>query len=458
MTPRSSPSATSLASAPDLRRELGLLDATMINVGTMIASAIFIVPASIAVLLPGSAAMVLAWLVGGLVSLLGALSIAELSAAYPEAGGQYAYLREAYGPIWAFLYGWANFLVINPASIAAIAVGFARYLGYFTPFSPLEIQLVAIASIAALTLINCIGVRLGATTQNVLTVLKLGALVVLIGGAFALRGGSVANFQPLWPGGAATQWIGKFGLAMMAVLWAYDGWIETTYVGSEIKDPGRNLPRSIILSTLIVMAFYTLASVAYSYVLSPSRMAGSQLVASDAAQITMGVAGAGFVAAAILISTLGANNGIVLTAARIPYAMARGGLFFKSQGVVHPRFATPVVALVTQGFISIALTLLGTYDQLIGYVVFAQVLFYGLSATAVIRLRHRAPTLPRPYRTWGYPITPIVFALAALCLLGNAVWQAPKDTAKGVGLILLGLPGYWYWRRSAHKNQPHRAE
>src|SRR5438105_11254261 len=208
-----SSSAPAPCNTTDLKRELGLFDAVMINAGTMIASAIFIVPATIAAAVHGTALMTLVWVVGGIVSLLGALSIAELSAAYPEAGGQYAYLREAYGPIWAFLYGWANFLVINPASIAAIAVGFARYLGYFTPFSPLEIQLVAIASIAALTLINCIGVRLGATTQNVLTVLKLGALVVLIGGAFALPGGSVANFQPLWPGGAATQWIGKFGLA-----------------------------------------------------------------------------------------------------------------------------------------------------------------------------------------------------------------------------------------------------
>src|SRR3989440_3938907 len=199
MTSRSSPSATSLTAAPDLRRELGLLDATMINVGTMIASAIFIVPASIAVLLPVSAAMVLAWLAGGLVSLLGALSIAELSAAYPEAGGQYAYLREAYGPIWAFLYGWANFLVINPASIAAIAVGFARYLGYFVPLTELAIRVVAVASIIALTLLNCRGVRLGATTQNVLTTLKIGALAAIIITAFALPGGAPSHFQPLWP-------------------------------------------------------------------------------------------------------------------------------------------------------------------------------------------------------------------------------------------------------------------
>jgi APA family basic amino acid/polyamine antiporter len=419
----------------------------MINVGTMIASAIFIVPASIAAGVPGSGLMILVWIVGGLVSLLGALSIAELGAAYPEAGGQYAYLREAYGPVWAFLYGWANFLVINPASIAAIAVGFATYVGFFVPVSAGAVKAIALASIAGLTLLNCLGVRLGATTQNVLTFLKMGALGALILTAFVLPGGSAANFHPLWPAGAVGGWIRPFGVAMIGVLWAYDGWLETTYVGSEIKDPGKNLPRSIILSTVIVIAFYVLASVAYSYVLSPARMAGLTLVASDAAQVTMGALGAGFVAAAILVSTLGANNGIVLTAARIPYAMARGGLFFRSQGIVSPRFATPVVALVTQGVISAALTLSGQYDQLFTYVVFAQFVFYALGCGAVMRLRRKAPDIPRPYRTWGYPLTPLVFIAFALWLVANTILERPRDAAIGAGLILAGLPGYWYWRR-----------
>jgi amino acid transporter len=435
----------------ELKRELGLLDTTMLNVGTMIASAIFIVPATIAAQVPGSVPMILVWVVGGVVSLLGALCVAELGAAYPEAGGQYPYLREAYGPPWAFLYGWANFLVINPASIAAIAVGFARYLGFFVPVSPAAIQAIAILSIALLTGLNCLGVRPGAVTQNVFTLLKMSALAALIATAFILPGGSAANFQPLWPAGAAGQWIGPFGVAMVGVLWAYDGWIETTYVGSEIKDPGKNLPRSIILSTVIVMALYVFASVAYSYVLSPARMAGSTLVASDAAQVIMGAVGAGFVAAAILVSTLGANNGIILTAARIPYAMARGGLFFRSQGLVHPRFATPVVALVTQGVIASILARTGRYDQLFTYVVFAQFVFYALSAGAVILLRRRAPQVARPYRTWGYPITPLVFIAFALWLVANTIAESPRESAVGAGLILLGLPGYWYWRRSSQR-------
>ncbi len=439
---------TPSANATDLKRELTLFDAVMINAGTMIASAIFIVPASIAAAVPGSAMSTLVWIIGGAVSLLGALSVAELAAAYPEAGGQYAYLREAYGPVPAFLYGWANFAVINTASIAAIAVGFARYVGFFThsPLTEAAIRVSAIASIVGLTLLNCRGVRLGATTQNVLTSLKIAALLALIVSSFVLPGGAAANFQPLWPSGSVGQWIGPFGVAMVAVLWAYDGWIETTYVGSEIVDPGRNLPRSIILSTVIVVVLYVLASVAYTYVLSPAVVARSSLVASDAAKVTIGSAGAALVVVAILISTPGANNGIILTAARIPYAMARGGMFFRSQGLVHARYGTPTVALLTQGVIASTLTAFGKYDQLFTYVVFAQFVFYALSAGAVIRLRRRAPQVARPYRTWGYPVTPIVFIAFAVWLVYNTIVETPRDSAIGAGLILLGLPGYWYWK------------
>ena len=430
----------------DLKRELGLLDATMINVGTMIATAIFIVPAEVAAAVPGSFLMILVWIAGGAVSLLGALSVAELGAAYPEAGGQYAYLREAYGPLWGFLYGWTGLLVINPASVAAIAVGFARYFGYFVSLSEAWIRITGILSVLALTALNCRGVRLGATTQNVLTSLKMAALVLLIITAFVVPGGSVENLKPLWPAESWGRLIGPFGVAMVAVLWAYDGWIETTYVGSEIRDPGRILPRSIILSTVIVIALYVLSSIAYSYVLSPNRMASSTLVASDAVQRTLGPRGAALVAAAIVISALGANNGIILTAARIPYAMARQGLFFQAQGYVHPRYATPIIALITQAIISAILAASGTYDKLFTYVVFAEFLFYALSAGAVLRLRRRAPELARPYRSWGYPWTPIVFIVCAALLVGNTIWKKPRESAVGAGLIALGLPGYVYWR------------
>ena len=441
----------------ELKRQLGLLDATMINVGTIIASAIFIVPAQIALQLHATSLTVAVWVVGGVVSLLGALSIAELAAAMPEAGGAFVYLREAYGPVWGWLYGWANGVVVNPASIAAIAVGFAGYVGHFTPLSGPGVKAVAIVSILALTALNVRGVKAGAITQNVLTLMKLGVVAALILAGFLLAGGSTANLQPVWPiSEGGRHLVGAFGVAMVAVLWAYDGWIETTYVGSEVKHPERNLPRSIIASALICMGLYVLVTLSYTYVLGPDRVAASQLVASDAARVTLGSIGAGFVVVGILVSTLGANNGIVLTAARIPYAMARDGLLFRFIGAVHARWLTPANSLLVQAGIAIALTITGQYDRLYTYVVFAQFLAYALMCGAVLRLRRRRPDLPRPYRAWGYPVTPLLFIGFAVWLVINTIREDPLDSAVGAGLILLGLPVYFYFKRrpSAVSRQP----
>jgi basic amino acid/polyamine antiporter, APA family len=433
----------------ELKRELGLLDATMINLGTIVASAIFLVPSYIAQQLHASSLVILAWLVGGAVSLLGALCVAELGAAFPAAGGLFIYLREAYGPVWGFLYGWANAVVINPASIAAIAVGFATYAGHFVPLDGRAIKAVAIGSIVALTALNCLGVRLGATTQNILTFIKVALVGVLIVAGLVLPGGSIENFRPVWPDQPLGSLIAPFGVAMVAVLWAYDGWIESTYVGSEIKEPGRIVPRAILLATLGAVVLYSLVSLAYIYVLSPARTAVSAEVAADAARVTLGAGGAALVAAAILVSTLGANNGIVLTAARIPYAMAQDGVMFRAIGWVHPRWRTPVTSLLVQAAIAIALALSGDYEKLAGYVIFASFVFYALGCGAVVRLRYRRPDLPRPYRAWGYPVTPIVFIAFATYLTGNTIVEAPRDAAVGAGLILAGLPFYLYWRRSA---------
>ncbi|HEY6110426.1 MAG TPA: amino acid permease [Gemmatimonadales bacterium] len=441
----------------ELKRQLGLLDATMINVGTIIASAIFIVPAQIALQLHATSLTVAVWVVGGVVSLLGALSIAELAAAMPEAGGAFVYLREAYGPVWGWLYGWANGVVVNPASIAAIAVGFAGYVGHFTPLSGPGVKAVAVASILALTALNIRGVKAGAITQNVLTLMKLGVVAALIVAGFLLAGGSTANLQPVWPiSQGGRHLVGAFGVAMVAVLWAYDGWIETTYVGSEVKRPERNLPRSIIASALICMGLYVLVTLSYTYVLGPDRVAASQLVASDAAGVTLGSIGAGFVVVGILVSTLGANNGIVLTAARIPYAMARDGLLFRFIGTVHLRWLTPANSLLVQAGIAIALTITGQYDRLYTYVVFAQFLAYALMCGAVLRLRRRRPDLPRPYRAWGYPVTPLLFIGFSVWLVINTIREDPLDSAVGAGLILLGLPVYFYFkhRPSAISRQP----
>ena len=433
----------------ELKRQLTLFDATMINVGTIIASAIFIVPAEIARDLHVTALTVLVWIVGGVVSLLGALSVAELAAAMPAAGGGFVYLREAYSPVWGWLYGWANGVVINPASIAAIAVGFAGYVGHFTPLTHAGIKWVAIASIVALTVLNILGVRAGAITQNVLTLIKMGTVAGLIVIAFALHGGGSANLRPFWPGDApgGGSLIGAFGTAMVAVLWAYDGWIETTYVGSEVTRPERNLPRAIVYSALICMALYVLVSLAFTWALGPDRVAASRLVASDAAQVSIGAIGAGLVAAAILISTLGANNGIVLTAARVPYAMARDGLLFRGIGAVHPRWLTPANSLIVQAAISIVLTVTGEYDWLFTYVVFAEFVFYALMCGAVLRLRSRRADLPRPYRAWGYPVTPLLFIGFSLYLVGSTIVTDPADSAVAAGLIVAGIPVYVYFRR-----------
>jgi basic amino acid/polyamine antiporter, APA family len=430
-----------------LRRQLGLLDATMINVGTIIASAIFFVPKDIASALPGSASAVLVWIVGGAVSLLGALCVAELGAALPEAGGMFAYLREAYGPLPAFLYGWAAGIVINPASVAAISVVCATYLGYFLKFGAGAIPWIAAGSTVVLTGLNCLGVRPGTLTQNALTLLKIGLVVLLIIAGLALPGGTTANFHPVWPSVAIGPLLPAFGVAMVSALWAYDGWIEITYVGSEVKDPGRTMPRAIVLSTLLCAGLFVAVTIAYQYVLPHSRIATSPLVASDAAQVTLGRAGAGLVAAAIVVSTLGANNGIILTAARIPYAMAESGQLFRALGAVHPRFATPVVALVTQGVITVALTLTGSYQALYTYVVFVGWIFYALSCAAVMTLRAKRPDLARPYRALGYPVTPIIFIAFALWLVGTTIAQSPKESLASGGLVLLGLPVFYYFRR-----------
>jgi len=431
-----------------LRRQLGLLDATMINVGTIIGSSIFIVPASIAVLFSGSFPTIMVWIAGALVSLCGALCVAELGAAMPRAGGQYVYLQRAFGPLWGYLYGWGAAVVINPASIAFVAVGFATYLGFFLPLSALAVKLIAAGSILLLTLLNCFGLRVGALTQDVVTTLKIAAVAALVLLCLLLPGGSTANFQPLWPREPLGALVGPFGLAMILVLGAYDGWIEITYVGSELKQPGRDMPLAIVLSTLVVSLLYIGVSVAVLYVLGQAGTAKSSMVAADAMKVVLGPIGGGLLTVAVLLSTAGCNNGMVFTSARIPYAMARRGDFFAWAGRLHPQRATPNTALIVQGFWAALLALSGTYNQLITYMVFVSFLFYLLSCAAVIVLRRREPALERPYRTWGYPVTPVVFVLFSGYLIVNTIREAPGDAAIGAALLLAGLPVYWYCRRT----------
>ena len=433
---------------PKLARVFTLLDATMINAGGIIGSGIFMVPATIA-LLTGSTSLILAvWVFGGLISLFGALSIAELGAAMPRAGGQFVYLNEAYGPVWGYLYGWSCVAVINTASIAAVGVAFSEYLSFFFPLSTMGIKSVAILSVILLTIINILDVKSGARAQNIFTLLKIGAILGIISLGLVMDGGSAENIQPFYPDRPLPALVGPLGLAMVSVLWTYDGWIFITYVAGEVKNPGRNIPLSLVFCMLIVISIYLLINFVFTYTLGIGAMGTSTLVASDSAFIFLGEKGAVLVSIIILISLLGANNGFILTSARINYAMARNRLFFQQAAKVHPKFKSPANALIIQAVWACALTFSGTYNQLITYIIFASWIFYAMSCAAVIILRKKRPEMKRPYKTPGYPYIPIIFILFAVFLTFNTILEAPRDAAVGAGIILAGLPLYFYWKKT----------
>ena len=433
---------------PKLARVLTLLDATMINAGGIIGSGIFMVPATIA-LLTGSTSLILAvWVFGGLISLFGALSVAELGAAMPRAGGQFVYLNEAYGPVWGYLYGWSCVAVINTASIAAVGVAFSEYLSFFFPLSTMGIKSVAILSVILLTIINILDVKSGARAQNIFTLLKIGAILGIISLGLVMDGGSAENIQPFYPDRPLPALVGPLGRAMVSVLWTYDGWIFITYVAGEVKNPGRNIPLSLVFCMLIVISIYLLINFVFTYTLGIGAMGTSTLVASDSAFIFLGEKGAVLVSIIILISLLGANNGFILTSARINYAMARNRLFFQQAAKVHPKFKSPANALIIQAVWACALTFSGTYNQLITYIIFASWIFYAMSCAAVIILRKKRPEMKRPYKTPGYPYIPIIFILFAVFLTFNTILEAPRDAAVGAGIILAGLPLYFYWKKT----------
>jgi APA family basic amino acid/polyamine antiporter len=438
-----------MSDQPSLKRVLSLMDATMINAGGIIGSGIFMVPATVALYTASSSLFFMVWILGGIISLFGALSVAELGAAMPKAGGQYVYINEAYGPVWGYLYGWAAVAVINTASMAAVGVAFAEYLRFFYSISDLTVKGIAIFSIILLTIINIVDVKSGARFQNVFTFAKLGAILGIILLALFLEGGSVQNFSPLFADKSAQSLIGPLGLAMVAVLWTFDGWILITYVAGEVKNPKRNIPLSLILCMAIVVSVYLALNTILVYVLGFDLMIGSELVMADAASKFIGGKGAAIVTLIILISLIGANNGFVLTSARINYAMAKDNRFFKMAATIHPKFQSPANALIIQCAWACILTFSGTFNQLITYIIFASWIFYGMSAGAVIILRKKKPTMERPYKTPFYPWIPIIFILFAIFLTINTIMEAPRDAAIGTGIILAGLPFYYHWKKNA---------
>ena len=444
----------------DLVRGLGAWQAAAIVVGTIIGTGVFLKTGVMAQLAGSPLWVLAAWGTAGLLSLAGALTYAELSATYPRAGGEYVFLREAYGPLVGYLYGWARFWIGTPASIAAYAVGAATFLGGVLPVASVGAVPVAIALIAVFTALNCLSVRTGGHLQTVLTIAKIGMIVVIAGGALVLApGGEVARLTDT---GRGFPGINAFGLAVLAALWAYDGWNNLPMAAGEVREPSKNLPRAIVLGTLGVLAVYALVNVAYFWALpldqvvtaSSDRYPDAPSVATRAAATFLGDTAQGFLAFAMTVSALSAMSGSILTGARVPFAMARDGLAPHGLAWVSPRARVPVVAVVIQGVIGAALATTGSFDQLTNYVVFTSWVFYGLNAGSVLILRRRDPDRPRPYRVPGYPVVPILFVVVAAALLVNTVVAAPRDSLIGLGFMALPLPIFLAFYRRQKSARP----
>jgi len=449
----------------ELVKGLGVFGATSVVAGTMIGTAIFVVP-GIMLQQVGTPSMVLmVWVAAGVLTLFGALAYAELGAALPEAGGEFVYMHRAYGPLFGFLYGWTQFIIAKTASIAAIATGFVIYLAYFFPRLhatvwevPLRfgghglelrltgLQLGATLIVLLLSGLNILGVRRSGAVQTLFTASKLLVLAVLIVLGLTYGHGSWQGFRPFFAAGGHGGLLTAFGVATVSALWAYDGWNNLSMVAGEVENPQRNVPLALIAGALLVLIVYVLVNLAYFYVLPASQVLGTTTVASDAARRFLGNAGGAFIAVGVMISTFATLNGSILAGSRIPYATAREGLFPAALAAVHPRFRTPAVSLVGQAIIAGLFALTGQYQSLYTKVIFSEFLFYALCTAGVFVLRRREPRLPRPYRTWGYPLVPALFVILAVGLLVNTFWQQRADSLWGVVLVGSGIPAYWIWK------------
>jgi len=453
-------------SPPELVRGLGTWDTTLLTIGSVIGTGIFITTADMARVLPSQGTILLVWILGGLLTLAGALTYAELGVLFPRAGGMYHFLKEAYGPLWGFLYGWACFLIIMSGGIAALAVAFGEYLGSFIPFfstgnklwslpifdwtwSVSGGQLAAALAILFLTTVNYIGLREGAGVQNLLTVIRIGSIGLLV--AFGLAVEPTASYRLVQPVASAGL-LTALGIGMIAALWTYDGWYGPTFSAGEMKTPERSLPIGLIWGTVAIMVLYGLVNLVYFRALSMEEMAATPRIAETAATALFGAGAAKLVTLGVLISTFGCLSATILYSPRIYLPMARDGVFFHSLAAVHPKFHTPGRSLWAQSLWAIALTLSGTYEQLYTYVVFAAVLFHAATTAAVFVLRRKLPDAPRPYRVWGYPVVPALFVLASILLIANTLIEKPIESLLGLGLVALGLPAYFWWRR--HPAEP----
>ncbi len=431
-----------------LPRILGFWDVVGIIVGGVIGSGIFIVPADVARNVEFPLLMLAVWVIGGILCLFGALSFGELGAAYPQAGGMYVFLREAYGPLIAFLFGWTLFLVIDSGAVATLAVAFSsKYLPHFFNLSPAATKVIAVLFILFLVSVNYVSTRWGAMLQNGLTIIKFGAILAVSVIVFIFADGNTANFTQPAPSSFSWDLLAKMGVALVATFWAYKGWETATYSAGELKRPERNLPAGLFVSTVIVVLLYAITNLAYLYAYPTSVIARSDRIASDAMNLAIGPLGASIIAFVILFSILGAANATLLCSPRVYFAMAADGLFFKKISSVHPRFLTPHVSILALGGWSILLSLSGTFEQLFTYVIFGQWIFFGLTVAAVLILRRKRPDLPRPYKAWGYPITPLIFVVSAFLISVNSLVNEFWNAFAGLAIIFLGVPAFIYWRR-----------
>ncbi len=442
---------------------MGLGSAILFVLGSVIGSGIFLTTGVMALALPSPALIIAAWVMGGVIALSGGLTYAEMGSMFPRSGGVYVYLREAFGPLIAFLYGWAALFVFFSGGIAAVAVGFADYVSYFMPalsssrvlgsvatpagtWTLSAAQIVAVTSIAALAAINYVGVRSGNRVNIILTVAKVAGLAALP--ILALVASHTAPaWVPVVPPDLARPLAG-FGIAMIAVLWTNDAWYCVTWIAGEMKQPQRDLPRALLIGITLLTLIYVIANLAYLYALPMSELKGVSRVAERAATALVGVNGARFVALTVVLSTFGCNNAAILAGARLLFAMARDGVFVPAAARVHERYRTPHIAIVALCGWSAVLAITGTYEQLFTYVMFSSILLHMIGAIGLFRLRRSRPDHPRPYRVWGYPFVPGVFIFAAMAFVANTLVERPKESLAGLGLVALGLPVYWYSRRS----------
>jgi basic amino acid/polyamine antiporter, APA family len=444
-----------------LPRRLGLWSAVAVVVGSTIGSGIFRTPAAIAQRVDDVPLFLLGWVLGGCVALAGALTYAELSAAFPRSGGIYVFIRETFGPLAAFLFGWAELLIIRPGAYGAISITSSAYalrlvgLDPAAPVGGLPVrgeQLLAAALIGIVAAVNYFGIHRGAVLQNLSTVFKVGALAALVV-LGALRGGGVGPAGGMLAQTASVG-ISPFLVAMVSILWAYDGWGDLSFVGGEVRDPQRNLPRALLFGTGTVVALYLSANLVYLHLIPIGQMKQAELVAADAARLLIGPAGVVAVSAAVAVSTFGTLNGSMMTAPRIFFAMAEDGLFPRAIARVDPRTGAPTGAILLAGCLGVVFVLVRTFTQLAEQFIIGIWPFYALGVAAVFVLRRRRPELPRPYRTWGYPWVPGLFLVGSLFLLGNYLVSEPVLFALDVGVILVGVPAFHIWRSVAKRAPP----